>query len=62
MTKSQLSVSIFCFSMLILGVICLFLGYANLGIYCNILVFAIQSILIAQQLILRNNNNSEDEK
>ena len=60
MTKLQMSVNIFCFFLLLLGVIGLFFGYVKSGIYCNTLVFAIQSILIAQQVILKN--NSEDNK
>lgn len=54
MTKIQMAVGLFCFGLLILGVISLMLGYIELGIYGNTLVFAIQSILVAQQITLKN--------
>lgn len=49
-----MAVGLFCFGLLILGVISLMLGYIELGIYGNTLVFAIQSILVAQQITLKN--------
>lgn len=55
MTKLQMSVSMFCFCLLILGVVSLFFGSPKLGIYCNTLVLAIQSILVFQQILMKNN-------
>ncbi|MGT2637036.1 hypothetical protein ACVRWL_04455 [Streptococcus ratti] len=55
MTKKQMAVNLFCFGLLILGAISLMLGYIELGIYSNTLVLAIQSILVFQQILLKNN-------
>lgn len=58
--KLQMSTSLLCFCMLILGAISLFFGYVEPAIYCNTFVFALQSILIGQQLILGNRNKRKE--
>lgn len=62
MTKMQLFFNILCFCLLLLGAFRLLSGHIESGIYLNTLVVALQSILIAQQVILKNNNSSGDNK
>lgn len=62
MTKPQIFSSSFCFFMLILGAVSLLSGNKELGIYCNTLVIALQSILICQQVILRNHDKYREDR
>lgn len=54
MTNLEKTSNLLCFGLLLLGAISLLFGDAIWGIYLNTLVIALKSILIAQQITLKN--------
>lgn len=54
MTNLEKTGNLLCFGLLLLGAISLLFGGAIWGIYLNTFVIALKSILIAQQITLKN--------
>ncbi|HFI0216296.1 TPA: hypothetical protein ACGOVI_001497 [Streptococcus suis] len=54
MTKLEKTSNLLSFGLLFVGAISLLFGDAILGVYLNTLVIAVKSILIAQQITLKN--------